>query len=381
MIILSPAHRNITRLSAAVVVLALLSASAHAVTITRGPYIQNLKSNSAVIVWVTDIATVGTVDYGLTTSYTATVSDPGIVTQHAITLTGLQMATLYHYQARDNVTTLTNDLTFHSGKDATFNSFTFGAMGDHRIDSANPNALANVASRLSILDPEIIIDTGDYTTDGTNASGWDPQFFTPTKDVISRSCLFSAIGNHEGNALNYISYFYPPTDTSGSKRYYSFDYAQAHFSVVDVTTTYGVGTPQYAWLAADLAGNKNKQWLFVAFHNPPYSSGAHGPDASVQSQLCPLLEQNGVDMVFNGHDHDYEHALVNGVHYIVTGGGGAPLYAVSPHSWTITATSAWHCCLVNVNGGILTLTAMKPDGTVIDTFPLSATRVADWNLY
>jgi len=71
---------------------------------------------------------------------------------------------------------------------------------------------------------------------------------------------------------------------------------------------------------------------------------------------------------------------VNGVTYIVTGGGGAPLYGASTSSWTQFSASEYHACKVSITGNNSTLQAIKPDGTVIDTFSTS-TGVPDWYLY
>jgi len=38
-----------------------------------------------------------------------------------------------------------------------------------------------------------------------------------------------------------------------------------------------------------------------------------------------IFREGGVDIVFNGHMHCYEHFYVHGIHHVVTGGGGAPL--------------------------------------------------------
>jgi hypothetical protein len=347
-----------------VFVLTLTAGAASAVAITRGPYLQNLTTNTMVIVWKTDVASDSRVDFGLSTPYSAFANDAALVTQHAVTLTGLAQGAVYHYQVTSGGTALTGDLLFRSGKGVGYDSFLFVAMGDHRSD---PAAHLSVAQRVQAIDPEIVLDVGDLTNDGTNASLWDTEFFTPEKDVMSRACLFPAIGNHEGNAANYLSYFYLPTANSGTERYYSFDYANAHFVAVDNYSSYAAGSAQYNWLAADLAANQSKAWTFVFMHAPPYSSGQHGSDLAVRAALCPLFEAYGVDMVFTGHDHHYERAYVNGIYYVVTGGGGAPLRPVGSNSWTQFSASEFECCRINVTGKSLSMQVLRPNGTVLDS--------------
>jgi hypothetical protein len=47
----------------------------------------------------------------------------------------------------------------------------------------------------------------------------------------------------------------------------------------------------------------------------------------VDAEWLPLLADGGVDLVLNGHDHTYERfGPIGGTAFVVTGGGGAPLY-------------------------------------------------------
>lgn len=79
-----------------------------------------------------------------------------------------------------------------------------------------------------------------------------------------------------------------------------------------------------------------------------------------------------MDIVFSGHDHDYERtAPIGGVTYVVTGGGGKELYRAGDSDWTAFSQSTHHAVLMNVDGDRLSLRAVKPDGTVIDHLTLS----------
>jgi acid phosphatase type 7 len=352
----------------------------HAVALTRGPYIQDLKPNSAIVVWVTDVASNSQVRFGPTAAYGSTASDSASVTQHAVTITGLSQGSICHYEVSSGGTALTGDMSFHTGKDASYNSFTFVAMGDHRTDVA---AHTSVANRVALIDPEIVVDAGDLTNDGTVLSGWNTEFFGPEQDVLSRSCLFPCIGNHEGNAANYLGYFYLPTGSSGTERYYSFDFANAHFISIDNYSSYTSGSTQYNWLVSDLIANQAKPWLLVYMHWGPYSSSTHGNNNTAISTLNPLFEQYGVKAVFSGHDHDYERSYSNGIYYIVTGAGGAPLYTAAqrPSSVRQFAASTHECVKCTVTGNTLVAETFRPDGTVLDSFTVTApSAVRDWQL-
>lgn len=79
--------------------------------------------------------------------------------------------------------------------------------------------------------------------------------------------------------------------------------------------------------------------------------------------------------VFAGHDHNYQHHLKNGVHYIVTGGGGAPLApaeAPLPGNITLKVESVEHYVPIDVEGNQAHIPAIALDGHVIETIELTA---------
>lgn len=69
------------------------------------------------------------------------------------------------------------------------------------------------------------------------------------------------------------------------------------------------------------------RWKVAVFHQPAYSCSRHGSTPDVDDLWLPLLATDGVDLVLNGHDHAYQRfGPIDGTTYVVTGGGGAPLY-------------------------------------------------------
>jgi len=361
--------------------LALAAAGANGAGLARGPYLQNLKPDSVTIVWKTGAPTsAASVRFGLSAAYDRSTTSGALALQHAVTLTGLVPAAEYHYRVFDGGEALTPDLTFRSGKGPEWPEFSFVALGDSRSDPASFGAVAN---RVKSLDPEILLHMGDLVTWGDDLSYWDPEFFEPAKEILSRACLFPAPGNHEASGAAYLEYFYLPPENSGTERYYSFDYGGAHFIALDTLDSYAPGSPQYNWLRADLAARQDRQWIFVFLHYPPYSSGAgHGSDLAVRAALCPVFEEFGVDLVFSGHEHNYERSRVNGIFYIVTGGGGSPLHAVGASQWTQFSASAYHCCQISIGDGgqSLAFRAILPNGALLDSFTLSSPRATAWML-
>jgi hypothetical protein len=68
------------------------------------------------------------------------------------------------------------------------------------------------------------------------------------------------------------------------------------------------GSPQYTWLQQDLANwaAGGKKCLMAYWHEPLFSSGTENGGSSNYAQLWSLLQSYGVDLIMQGHDHDYE---------------------------------------------------------------------------
>ncbi len=132
-----------------------------------------------------------------------------------------------------------------------------------------------------------------------------------------------------------------------------------------------VSTAQATWLDDTLSA-PGPALRVVVFHQPAYSCASHGSTPAVISTWVPILESHHVALVLNGHDHYYERfRSANDVTYVVTGGGGAALYARDP-ACTGTppsqATATRHHFLgVEVRGSTLTLTAIARTGETLDT--------------
>ncbi len=330
-----------------------------------GPYLSwvNDPKTTMVISWRTDRPGDGLLEYGYDTTYGFSKSDTAVGTLHSIELDNLEPSSMYHYRVSSSSGEMGVDNTFSTAIDR-YEPFEFVAYGDTRT---NDGDRASVVARIIEIDPDIVFNTGDLVEDGTLDNQWRVWFSTD-QDILDHIPYFVAIGNHEMNADLYFDYWHFP----GNETWYSIDYGNAHFICLSTETNiYG---EQREWLETDLAtASQYVEWIFVFFHRPPYSSGDHGSDLYIREAWCCLFETYGVDIVFNGHDHDYERGFVNGVYYIVTGGGGAPLRPVGWSDWTIYSEMTLHCCKVSMDSLLLYLEAIKPDGTVFDSFYIDKT--------
>lgn len=85
-------------------------------------------------------------------------------------------------------------------------------------------------------------------------------------------------------------------------------------------------TEQKRWLEESLA-RPFDGWRVAIIHQPPYSCSNHDGIATVRDHLLPLLETGGVQVMFAGHDHNWQRfAEHNGVVHVVAGAGGRVLY-------------------------------------------------------
>ena len=336
------------------------------ITLIRGPYVQSVTTDSIIVVWETDLPSHGEVAYGETREYGSSVVDPAMDTRHAVTLTGLAPYMIYHYRLESGGAPLSEDATFRTAAGPNQTRFTFAAFGDTRTQHQFHQA---VVERIVAQEPDFALHSGDLVAHGNSAPEWE-TFFEIEQELMARIPLFPALGNHEGNDPRYFDLFYLP----GNERWYTFDYGNSRFISlqVDGFADFDIQSEQYAWLEETLAAN-TQAWLFVYFHIPPYSSVRDGLEDNVRQALPPLFERYGVDVVFNGHKHNYERNEVNGVTYIVTGGGGAPLYAMQEQEPTQAAFAlAYHCVLLEIDGNHLKATVISNEGEVLDAFERSA---------
>lgn len=334
--------------------------------LTRGPYLQSVTANSIIVVWETDEPSRGEVVYGEIGEYGSSAVDPEVSTRHAITLTGLVPYTTYHYRVANSGISLSDDATFRTAAGPNQTTFTFVAFGDTRTQH---QIHRQVVQRIAAVEPDFVLHTGDLVAMGSATHQWR-NFFEIEQELVARAPLFPTLGNHEGANPRYFDLFYLP----GNERWYTFDYGHARFIClqVDRFADYEPGSEQYAWLEETLAAN-TQPWLFVYFHLPPYTSIEDDDEADVRQVLPQLFEQYGVDVVFNGHAHSYERHEMHGITYVVTAGGGAPLYSMEEQEPTQLAFSReYHFTILEIDGDRLKATAVSIGGEVLDEFEQSA---------
>ncbi len=349
---------------AAAVLIACLCAAAHATGIDKGPYLMNPLQTGITVCWVSDQPALGAVSVS---GQPAPAVETVEAVNHRVKITDLKPYTRYVFTV--TCAGVTKSGSFITAA-APSQPFKFVAYGDNRT---NPVVHATVLERMSLFHPDFIVQTGDQVADGANETQWD-EFWQVTAKVLSETAYFTCLGNHERHGAPYFRFFDLPAE-------YSFDYGNAHFVALDSNRPAAEYSAQQEWLRKDLLAHQSARWRIVFFHHTVHTCvdkpGRRLESAERARRLEPILAEGHVQLVINGHDHDYQRHVVNGITYIVTGGGGAPLYSVTPDTpYVKKAKMAHHHCEVNINGATLTLRAMEPDGSVVDAFRLHAASKA-----
>lgn len=194
-------------------------------------------------------------------------------------------------------------------------SFTFAVCGDSRGGEA---VYQTIFRRVEEDSAVFLVSAGDLVQSG-RASEF--QAFASLMEDFPLP-FFPVPGNHDspdGFLDEFVQYSGAPA------AHYSFDYGLEHFVVADSHLA-EISTRELAWLAADLAAT-DQPLKMVFLHHPPFD-----PDGTDHIMLrgndafMALMQEHNVSYVFAGHIHAYAEATRDGVHYIITGGGGAPLY-------------------------------------------------------
>jgi acid phosphatase type 7 len=342
----------------------------------REPYVQGVTASSAVIAWVGDEPGVGAVEYGETPRLGRRRADSNTGRRHAVALTDLRPASTYHYRVVGSDRSKAARFRTAPARGAV--SFSFAVVGD---SGDGGKAQLAVARLLGHLKPDLILHAGDVVYPRGKEKDYDRRFFTPYRTLIREVPLFPVLGNHDvqhRDGAAYLNNFHPPLHSPRStKRFYSFDWGDAHFVAIDSELYYddrgGNPQEQRAFLQQDLASTR-KRWRFAFLHRSLYSSSRHGDDEKIREDLEPLLAHHGVDVVFSGHDHVYERtAPIKGVTHVVSGGGGRELYPAGEGKWTACSKSTHHAVLVHVDDSRIVLEAVEPDGSVFDRWHLVRT--------
>ena len=406
------------------------------VNVNRGPYLQKGTSSGMVVRWRTATPTETVLDYGTalgSLSQNHTNGTPK--TEHEVELTGLSSNTIYYYEISNSSAVLvpeSSDMYFktHPVIGST-QPVTFWALGDAGTANNDQRAVRDAYYNYigtNVTDGILFLGDNAYN-DGTDSQYQNAVFENMYEDKLKNSVAWSTLGNHDGYSADsnsqtgpYYDIFTFPTNgesgglPSGTEAYYSFDYANIHFIILEsYETDRSVGGAMYNWAQSDIQ-NTSQQWIIALWHHPPYTKGSHDSDTEsnliqMRQNFLPMLESNGVDLVLSGHSHSYERSYFLNGHYGTSGtfnsgamtvgasgdgdgkvdgtgayikGASTPegaVYITAGSSGKVTGTLTSHnamyaslyqlgSCVLEVDGSTLNLKFIRETGAITDYFTI-----------
>jgi len=407
--------------------------------LARGPYLQKAAPTQMTVRWRGGQPVAGRVRFGTSANSLSSSVDeavvPGAPYDHIVTLTGLTPATTYYYSVGSAIDTLAEgaEFTFTTPPVAgTVKNTRIWVLGDAGTATAGQTSVRDAFyTWTGTRVPDLVLQLGDNAYNNGTDSDFTAGMFNIYPTMLRKTPFWSCLGNHEtysGTPAPYFDIYSLPTagecggTPSATESYYSFDYGNIHFICLDSMLSNRSATgPMATWLQNDLAST-TATWIVCFFHHPPYTKGSHNSDTEneliqMRSNLLPILEAGGVDLVLCGHSHSYERSFLLDGHYGLSttltsamkknsgsgrpGGSGAyvkPLtgprdhfgavYAVPGSAGKISGGTLNHpahfislnnlgSLVIDINGTRLDATFLRENSTTPDTFTLIKSGAAD----
>ena len=377
----------------------LTSTFAQSSALVMAPYLQAVTTKSIYVLVESTSADILFVEYGVTKSYGSRASTESIEQTtdrtfvHNVRLAGLSPNTVYHYRAV---------LTGATSEDASFRtapnpgtSFRFAWMADVRSAKyasfwstpipgtsyffawmANRNWGVEIhdaiSKRIADANPVMSLYGGDLCLNSSYSAFKDEFFRSNERALIAHVPFFNTPGNHEKWSQNTRAFTQAPASPSSVQEYYSFDYGDMHVLVLNNEVDYSEGSLQYLYAQSDLSST-SRPWKIVIYHRPAYCAGGHGEDSKMITMSEKVFEPNHVDVVMNGHSHFFQHNLVNGIHHMVLGSAGAPLYTLGKAPYIVKTARDYSYGIIDVTPTSFTMMVYNDKGMLLDTLLLKKT--------
>lgn len=303
---------------------------------------------------------------------------------HKVAVSGLEPGTTYQYRVGNGAADGWSKTYAFTTEAEDVNEFSFihvtDSQGVTKQDFALWGRTLDKAFEM-FPDAKFIVHNGDLTEDPTLEAGWN-YFFDQAERWITAVPLMPVTGNHDEvaeDAERFASHFQVPDNgasdaTQGTN--YSFDYGNVHVAVLNTESNI---KKQAAWLEEDLAST-SQPWKIVALHEGPYGGNQK---ESVLKRWVPIFDTYGVDLVLQGHNHEYvrSYPMKNdqiveegeGTVYVVPNTSGPKfnekkqdLYYHQVHFQNEKQMFA----AVHISGNTLTYEAYDVDGKKLDSFTL-----------
>ena len=208
----------------------------------------------------------------------------------------------------------------------------FAVIGDSRGDDEIFKDLEDDITDLH-PQPQLAVHLGDMITDAGSGIEWK-SFHQAAKILTDRYSFYPVVGNHDVNntaSQDVYQHQFPPP---ASDLYYEVEFGDILMIFLDSEIpgeVHRITGDQFDWLS-NLLATKGPSFKYrLAFlHEPLFPTGEHKESSldtypALRDQLHQLFVSNHVELVFVAHEHLYDRLAKDGVTYVTSGGGGAPL--------------------------------------------------------
>jgi hypothetical protein len=208
---------------------------------------------------------------------------------------------------------INNNFDIIYAQTTTIPNFNIAAVGDWGCNSNTDKTVNSITAQ----SPKLILGLGDYSYE-SSADCWldniEPIYDSNNPNANNMQI---SIGNHENSGSEDLNtYLNAFSLTRQFGQVYSFNFNNVHFLSMATEISYSSGSSQNVFVKDDLASaaaNPNIDWIIVYFHKPMYSSPSSCSSCSGESSLRdiyhPIFDQYGVDIVLEGHTHDYQRSF------------------------------------------------------------------------
>lgn len=222
------------------------------------------------------------------------------------------------------------------------------AYGDQRFTDPSNNQRTNprirrwLAERVAAEHPAAVIMNGDVPLSGRVVADY-AQFTAETKPWRDEGLrVFPTLGNHEfvGDPQQALENWWSAFPQLRNRRWYSAQLgSRVYLLMLDSDISLEPASDQARWIDQQIKGlPASIDFVILSLHHPPVADLQkhievdHNPrpnEIALRDYLSGIAPTTHARfLVSAGHIHNYERAEVDGVTYLVTGGGGAPPYFV-----------------------------------------------------
>jgi len=348
--------------------------------IQLGPWLMDVGPTQITVAWTTLRPTLGKIRYASETGRPATAAESSATTDHRMLLSSLSAGTRYRFAvlgdgpASGSFTTAPDPAA-----DPSTHPFRVLIYGDNRTNGGDHALVVNAAQAQHA---ELALHTGDMVVNAKDQRSW-AHWFEVERELLASTPLVPTMGNHEITDLGvtYSRHFKQP----GGLPYHSVDYGNVHIQVIDSFEIQAGADPhagavsdaQKQWAIEDAKAVPLDHHLWMLVHQGPQTHPkdmrpGHGGLAGVRDMIAGIQKVHSIEAVFAGHEHFYERGELDGLHYFVIGGGGAPLEDPNPAGEGVkTAVKALSFVTLEVCGCHVAGKARDITGKVFDSFTLA----------